>query len=240
MTNNSGELGVAFVNEKAGTKDVLENIAEVFSKKWNERDKSNPKLMLGFNPLSIEPEQVGIITKRGQLAFQPDYLLIPSSIAEFFQIIDIKIGPYSQFICSQEIPGSMFSENAPINRMEFDTCPVSTPVTIRIRNTDNRPHVFAAVIVGRPIRIDSLEGIGVDNVTYFWKFFENSNELTIYPVGIDIHSCSVVAPRNFSSMTEDDKKCFVREQIKKYIPVCTRVPIDQLDELHRKSSGPIK
>jgi hypothetical protein len=167
--------------------------------------------------------------------------LIPATIAEFFQIRDIKFGHYSQFIASGEVPASMFSENAPINRLKMDPCSDSTPITISVRNTDDRPHVFAAALIGPPPGADMKDYVAVDGQMYYWSFSVEPNMLTIYPVTSDVFSCNIRVSENLSDMSKDAKILFICDQIRKHFPVHDReLSTKESDELHRKSSGAIK
>jgi hypothetical protein len=242
---NSSKEPFTFINEKGATKAHMENIAEVFSKKWASRDDSTPKYVLGFWPLYIEPKQEAYLTQSVQLAFRPEYFLIPSTIAEFFQIMDIKIGPYSQFVASSEVPATTFSENAPINRLKMDPCPISGKITINVRNTDDRPHVFTAVIVGSPLGADMRDYVFVDSQSYYWGFSKDPNILTIYPVAGDVCSCRIRVSKNVFDLSKEDKESFICDCIKKHFKEVrsdeeAKARAGEAADLLQKSSGPIR
>jgi hypothetical protein len=217
-----------FVNENSEkeTESYSEKIAEVFSEKWPGRDISSPKYILGFNPTCIEgrrPNEMGVkvvnLTKQPQLGFQPEYLLIPSYVANSFMIEDLKIGRNSQFIAACEVPAIMFSENFPITRMKMDPCPVSTPITLCLYNTCTERRLFEAIIVGAPIDADPDNITNVGDLRYYWKFSRNPSTLTIYPVIGDVVSHEIKIPQNVFDMTEHGRMMFIWECIKKHFPV---------------------
>jgi len=233
------------VTDSQHAQQYFEGLAAIFSEKRTGRDVSTPKYILGFWPLHVESKQEAYLTQSVQLAFHPEYLLIPSTIAEFFQIRDIKIGPYSQFIAASEVPASAFSENAPINRLKMDPCPISGKITIDVRNTDDRSHVFTAVIVGSPLGADMRDYVFVDSQSYYWGFSKDPNILTIYPVAGDVCSCRIMVSKNVFDLSKEDKESFICGCIKKHFKEVrsdeeAKARSGEAADLLQKSSGPIR
>jgi len=194
----------------------FEGLAAIFSEKWSGRDVSTPKYILGFTPISIPPGQEYEIVARSQLDFQPEYLLIPECVSEGIQVCDLKFGCYSQFIACCEIPAVTFSENFPLNRFKMDSCSRSTPITLRVRNTNAFGKNFTAVIVGVPHDCDSRKSICVDGKQYYWNFEEGV--LTINPI-VGSTTAYIIKPvSEIRAELEVGNSNYVKDYIQKCIP----------------------
>jgi hypothetical protein len=104
--------------------------------------------ILGFDSTSVPGSTSANITKRPQVIFRPERVVIPSSVGIDFQVVDIKVGKNSQFSASGEVPAVVFSETSFGVRLKMDTAQVSMDVTISIRNTNAAQRNFTAAIIG--------------------------------------------------------------------------------------------
>jgi hypothetical protein len=115
------------------------------------RDTSPTKsreYILGFDSTAVPGSTSANITKRPQVIFRPERVIIPSSVGVDFQVVDIKVGKNSQFSASGEVPAVVFAETAFGVRLKMDTCQVSMDVTISVRNTNAAQRNFTAAIIG--------------------------------------------------------------------------------------------
>lgn len=91
------------------------------------------------------------ITSRPQtIAFKPQRIIIPSTVAPDFIITDIKVGNKSQFVQSGEISAESFvPNNGDPLEMDFDTVQTSQDFVMQIQNISGAARTFRATIVGR-------------------------------------------------------------------------------------------
>lgn len=104
--------------------------------------------ILGFDSTAVPGSTSANITKRPQVIFRPERVVIPSSVGVDFQVVDIKVGKNSQFSASGEVPAVVFAETSFGVRLKMDTCQVSMDVTISVRNTNAAQRNFTAAIIG--------------------------------------------------------------------------------------------
>lgn len=104
--------------------------------------------ILGFDSTAVPGSTSANITKRPQVIFRPERVVIPAAVGVDFQVVDIKVGKNSQFSASGEVPAVVFSESAFGVRLKMDTCQVSMDVTISVRNTNAAQRNFTAAIIG--------------------------------------------------------------------------------------------
>jgi hypothetical protein len=104
--------------------------------------------ILGFDSTAVPGSTSANITKRPQVIFRPERVVIPSAVGVDFQVVDIKVGKNSQFSASGEVPAVVFAETSFGVRLKMDTCQVSMDVTISVRNTNAAQRNFTAAIIG--------------------------------------------------------------------------------------------
>ncbi len=104
--------------------------------------------VLGFDSTSVPGSTSANITKRPQVIFRPERVVIPSAVGIDFQVVDIKVGKNSQFGASGEVPAVVFSETSFGVRLKMDTAQVSMDVTLSVRNTNAAQRNFTAAIIG--------------------------------------------------------------------------------------------
>jgi hypothetical protein len=90
------------------------------------------------------------ITSRPQtIAFKPQRVVIPASIAPDFTIEDIKVGNTSQLAQSGSLPAEAFVQTAFDVEMDMDTVQTSQDFVIQLTNISGAARTFRAAIYGR-------------------------------------------------------------------------------------------
>jgi len=103
---------------------------------------------LGFGPTSFPAGTEASVISRPQVVFRGERLVVPSTVAPFFSIIDIKVGNRSQLVNSVALPAQMFIETAVGIRLSFDTAAVAQDVALIVANGTATATTFQAAIVG--------------------------------------------------------------------------------------------
>jgi len=88
------------------------------------------------------------VTSRPQSTFHGERLVVPSGIANFFEIRDIRVGRRSQLASAEALPAAAFSENAETVQLVLEVALVGQDVTLVVENITARPHRFTAALVG--------------------------------------------------------------------------------------------
>lgn len=90
------------------------------------------------------------ITARPQtIAFKPQRLLIPATIAPDFTIEDIKVGNKSQLAQSGSLPGEAFVQGAFDAMLDMDTVQTSQDFVLQLTNISGAARTFRAAVFGR-------------------------------------------------------------------------------------------
>jgi hypothetical protein len=93
------------------------------------------------------------VTARPQdLAFKPERLIIPSTIAPDFLIVDIKVGNRSQFTQSGNVPGEAFIPNSDDAMVDFDTLQTSQDFVMIVQNISGASRTFRAALFGHALQ----------------------------------------------------------------------------------------
>jgi hypothetical protein len=111
---------------------------------------------LGFGPVNVTVAAgATAISQQPQRSFQPRYLTIPSAIAAFFSLIDLKIGNISQLNATGAIPAQNFVENATYREWKMTAAAVGNLVTMTVQNIDgnNAAHIFNASLNGEACNV---------------------------------------------------------------------------------------
>lgn len=108
--------------------------------------------VLGFDSLvTIAPGATLELTRRPQVPFRVDRLVVPSDIAGFFQIGDFKVGKNSQFAASGGVPARVFAENAVGVSLGLDTASISQDLVITVTNQSAAPQRFTCATIGTAV-----------------------------------------------------------------------------------------
>jgi hypothetical protein len=90
------------------------------------------------------------ITSRPQsIAFRPQRVVIPSTIAPNFTISDIKVGNKSQLVQSGNLAAEAFVPNVQDGDMDMDTVQTSQDFVMQVNNISGGNVTFRAVVYGR-------------------------------------------------------------------------------------------
>lgn len=134
-------VAAAVANRRVSEGNIVRDVAPTKAREY----------ILGFDSTAVPGSTSANITKRPQVIFRPERVVIPSSVGVDFQVVDIKVGKNSQFSASGEVPAVVFAETSFGVRLKMDTCQVSMDVTISVRNTNAAQRNFTAAIIGPAI-----------------------------------------------------------------------------------------
>jgi len=109
-------------------------------------------LWLGFRYLNISAGSSQTVTSRPQDTFAPRKVVVPSSVAPNFDILDIRIGAISQLSSADPIPAEAFIPNASLTDVHFDTAQISQDVVFSVNNISNAAASFRATMNGFVVR----------------------------------------------------------------------------------------
>lgn len=122
---------------------------------WTTGDLARREVLpLSTGTLRVGPNQSAQITSRPQrVAFRPQRLVIPATIANDFIVQDIRIGTGSQFSQGVDIPGAMFATNAIDAFVSFDTVQVAMDVQLIVTYVGSNPEgePFNANLIGTSV-----------------------------------------------------------------------------------------
>lgn len=121
-----------------------------FTVRQNAPSKARRQL-LGVNSTgTIAAGATVTLTARPQtVAFRPDRIMIPATLAPNFVIEDIKVGNTSQFVQSGSIPAEAFVQGMFDGLVEFDTVQTSQDFIIIVSNVSGAPAAFRAAVFGK-------------------------------------------------------------------------------------------
>jgi hypothetical protein len=88
------------------------------------------------------------ITTRPQLPFRGERVAVPSDLAGYFAITDIKVGNKSQFVAQGRIHSRTLSEQAVGVRMLLDTGNTSQDLIVLVENISGTDALFMASVFG--------------------------------------------------------------------------------------------
>ncbi len=108
------------------------------------------RLVLGMASSStIAASALSSITARPQnLAFKPQRIVIPATIAPDFLITDIKVGNVSQMVQSGTVPAEAFTQQLFDGMMEMDTVQTSQDFVLAVQNIAGAARSFNAAVYG--------------------------------------------------------------------------------------------
>lgn len=106
------------------------------------------RLIMGIAPTSVTTLAVADIETKPQQLMRIERVVVPSDIAFFFGIEDVKVGNRSQLVASGQLPAATFTEVARDCYVHWDTAVVGNIVTISVINNDTVTHVFRGTLLG--------------------------------------------------------------------------------------------
>ncbi len=107
---------------------------------------------LGFAALQIATTVSTTATSKPQNLFRPTRLLVPSAIAAFFTIGNIRIGTDSQLVGTPAMPAQVFSELAVGAAFLLGTANIGIEISLDVTNTDTVTNDFRAVMMGQTFK----------------------------------------------------------------------------------------
>jgi len=105
-----------------------------------------PVLITGTAP--VPPVGAVDIISHPQIRFRGERLVIPSSIATSFSIVDLKVGNKSQLAGSTALPASTFVEGAVGVNLGMDTATIAQDINLTVQNTSETALPFMASLIG--------------------------------------------------------------------------------------------
>lgn len=115
--------------------------------------KSRRTILPIESTVAIAAGATATVTARPQdIAFKPERLIIPSTLAPDFLIVDIKVGNRSQFTQSGNVPGEAFLPNAEDSMVDFDTLQTSQDFIMIVQNISGAARTFRAALFGHALQ----------------------------------------------------------------------------------------
>jgi hypothetical protein len=103
----------------------------------------------GFGSTKAPPHGQLIVSVHPAVAFRPERLIIPSTIASHFQVVDVKVGRKSQLVSIGSLPAVMFAEQAFEVHLLMDLATPSDFITIVVINTSDDVQFFQGGVWGQ-------------------------------------------------------------------------------------------
>jgi hypothetical protein len=140
VRSSSGQMGQALANKRADAGLIVQE----------QQPGATRRLVLGMSSTGAVPAGAVVsITARPQnLAFKPQRIVIPSTIAPDFLITDIKVGNVSQVVQSSTLPAEAFTQQLFDGMMEMDTVQTSQDFVLQVQNIAGAPRNFNAAVYG--------------------------------------------------------------------------------------------
>lgn len=109
------------------------------------------RLVLPMSSTGVVPAGTSTtVTARPQtIAFKPQRVTVPATIAPDFTIEDIKVGNKSQLAQSGSLPAEAFTQTSFGVEMDMDTVQTSQDFVIQLTNISGANRTFRAAIFGR-------------------------------------------------------------------------------------------
>lgn len=131
----------------AKTRNFLFELFDVEPKRVHGRPSIIP---LPFPATNVPAGCTVTIRAQTQVLLRGNNILIPASVAKFFDVLDLRIGKNSQFAAhGSGIPAKSFTNR----KFEFDTAQVGQEISIVVTNKGRRAHTFHCALVGRSVTL---------------------------------------------------------------------------------------
>lgn len=107
---------------------------------------------LGFFQSGIGPRTGAIdVTSRTEIKFHGERLVVPSNLAEFFDLIDVKVANRSQLANSTAVPAEMFGETEEGVYVGLDWAKIGQTIALVVENITSDHQTFQAALIGTAI-----------------------------------------------------------------------------------------
>ena len=141
----AGLLGLIFVVLAFIARD-LRILAK--ARAYDLRHKDQRESVIGFGPTSIPAGESITLTAKPSARFDGERLIVPSSIANNFNIEDISVNGESQAVSANPIPASAFSELAVGVNLGLKSADEKTELQIKVTNATKEAKTFGAALIG--------------------------------------------------------------------------------------------
>ena len=110
---------------------------------------------MGFFQSGIGPRTGAIdVTSRTEIKFHGERLVVPSNLAEFFDLIDVKVANRSQLANSTAVPAEMFGETEEGVYVGLDLAKIGQTIALVVENITSDHQTFQAALIGTAISGD--------------------------------------------------------------------------------------
>jgi len=106
---------------------------------------------LGFGLECVGPCETVTIQAEPQVLFKAYRLLIPSDVAFYFQLHEVKIGKWNLFANGGSVPAAAFIETATDTDFNADTLMPSGKISLTVENVSDSKQQFKAVVFGKAV-----------------------------------------------------------------------------------------
>jgi len=106
---------------------------------------------LGFGYTLIPPKKSARISIETACVFKPRHLVVPSEIADQFDVTDIRIGQNSELVVPgypAAVPAKVFAETAEPVNLKLSMLQVCVFATVSVTNVSDQPASFQGALVG--------------------------------------------------------------------------------------------
>jgi hypothetical protein len=103
---------------------------------------------MGLSLAAVQPGATVDIIARPQEIFRGRRLVIPSTIAQFFMVEDVKVGRTSQFVSSGRQPALVFSELSTGDNLSLKTCSPGMDIVLKVTNISEEEINFDSALIG--------------------------------------------------------------------------------------------
>lgn len=96
-----------------------------------------------------------VVGRPQDLAFKAERIIIPSTIAPDFLVVDVKVGNRSQFTASGNHAGEIFAPGSSPEAaamFDFDTCGTSQDFIMIVQNISGAARTFRATVLGHALQ----------------------------------------------------------------------------------------
>ena len=114
--------------------------------KDDEEKLVDQKLLDGELVYLVPPGHTIHLQGQPQVNFKPERLVIDDESADWYDVVDIKVGKNSQLISADRIPGSGFKAAASQGQ-SMDTAMISMYVTVSLINVSGKPRQIPRVMM---------------------------------------------------------------------------------------------
>jgi len=103
-----------------------------------EEEELDRKLLAGELEILVAPGQTISLHAQPQVVFRPTHLVLDDEAAEWYDVVDVKVGKNSQLVSGDRLPGTAFrASTSPCCKM--DIAQISMYCAVSVVNVSDRP-----------------------------------------------------------------------------------------------------